>query len=141
MKILKINNKAQIPIGFVIGLAFFSFSLLYIFSYKYLPDGIRGCKFRKITKIPCPSCGGTRVGYYLIQGKIGKAFLENPLIFFAGIFLSLFSFFSLYSYLKNFQWKIILSKKELKFLRIFIVSFFFLNWIYLILKEIYKFSL
>lgn len=136
MKIKIIKKRAEIPIGFLVALSFFLFSIFYIFSYKYLPKEVRSCKFKKIFKVPCPSCGGTRAGIDLIKGKIVGSFIENPLIFFVSIFLFFWSIISIYSYLKGYHLKLILSKAEIVFLRIFLISFFFLNWIYLILKEV-----
>lgn len=136
MKIKIIDKRVEIPIGFLVGLSFFLFSIFYIFSYKYLPKEVRSCKFKKIFKIPCPSCGGTRAGINLIKGKIKRSFIENPLIFFISIFLFFWSIISIYSYLKAFHLKFILSKAEMVFLRIFLILLFFLNWIYLILKEV-----
>lgn len=97
---------------------------------------MKGCKFKKIFKIPCPSCGGTRAGIYLLKGKIIRSFLENPLIFFISIFLFFWSIISIYSYLKGYHMKFILNKAEMVFLKVLFIFIFFLNWIYLILKEV-----
>jgi hypothetical protein len=43
------------------------------------------CLFKKITGMPCPSCGSTHALVYLLQGKFGDAFAANPL----GIVLAL----------------------------------------------------
>jgi hypothetical protein len=43
------------------------------------------CLFKKITGIPCPSCGSTHALVYLLQGKFGDAVAANPL----GIVLAL----------------------------------------------------
>jgi len=135
LKIIK-DKKEEIPIFFLIGFSFFVFSLLYIFSYKYLPREMKGCNFRSIFHFPCPSCGGTRAISNLIEGKIGRSFLENPLIFFVSVFLFVFSVISIYTYLKGYKLKLILEKKEILFLKIFLIFAFFLNWAYLILKEV-----
>lgn len=136
MNIKIIEKKEEIPIGFLVALSFFLFSIFYIFSYKYLPKEVKSCKFKNIFKIPCPSCGGMRAGINLIKGKMGKSFIENPLIFFVSISLFFWSIVSIYSYLKGYHLKLILNKAEMVFLRIFLIFSFFLNWIYLILKEV-----
>lgn len=37
------------------------------------------CVFRRITGLPCPSCGMTRAYLALFSGDIGKAFFMHPL--------------------------------------------------------------
>lgn len=135
MKIIK-GDKAQIPVGFIIGLCFFSYALFYIIFNRYIPYEFKVCRFKEITHIPCPTCGGTRSAFFLLKGMVGRSFLENPLLFLTGIFLSAFSLISIYSYIKNFKYKIIFNEKETKILKILLIGLFFLNWAYLIFKEL-----
>lgn len=56
-------------------------------TYRFYPLASRKeyglCMFKKITSIPCPSCGSTRSILFLLQGDIAQAFMMNPI----GIFL------------------------------------------------------
>ena len=38
------------------------------------------CRFRAITGLPCPTCGGTRGTAALLSGDVGGAFAANPLL-------------------------------------------------------------
>lgn len=136
MKIKILKKKSELPLGFIIGLSFAIFVFLYLFSYRFLPETYKTCKFKKIFSIPCPSCGGTRMAFYLLKGKIGKGFLENPLFFLIGIFLFIYAGLSLFLYIKGYQIKIILNKKENLIFKFFLIFLLFSNWIYLIIKKI-----
>jgi TRAP-type C4-dicarboxylate transport system permease large subunit len=46
---------------------------------------LRACTFRRLTGIPCPTCGTTRTALALLDFNIG-AFAVNPLATLAGIF-------------------------------------------------------
>lgn len=37
------------------------------------------CRFRLLTTVPCPLCGGTRAGLALVHGEVGQALKLNPL--------------------------------------------------------------
>ncbi len=38
------------------------------------------CMWREITGVPCPTCGSTRAFFAASHGRIGEAFLLNPLL-------------------------------------------------------------
>ena len=42
-------------------------------------NGPTVCLFKKVTSIPCPSCGSTRSVLSLLHGEIEQAFLLNPI--------------------------------------------------------------
>jgi hypothetical protein len=39
------------------------------------------CLFKRLTGFPCPTCGFTRGALCLLHGRIGQAWLYNPLLF------------------------------------------------------------
>jgi hypothetical protein len=39
------------------------------------------CLFKRLTGIPCPTCGFTRGALCLLHGRVGQAWLYNPLLF------------------------------------------------------------
>ena len=51
--------------------------------YLYLQLGMPwpGCWFRRLTGIPCPTCGATRCAMSLAHGDLVGAWRQNPLIF------------------------------------------------------------
>jgi hypothetical protein len=46
---------------------------------------VPACPFRAITGLPCPTCGTTHAALALLDGRIGDAFVANPLAAIAGI--------------------------------------------------------
>jgi len=38
------------------------------------------CLFRRLTKLYCPGCGGTRAVWYLLHGDIGRSLWYHPLV-------------------------------------------------------------
>ncbi|PKQ63973.1 hypothetical protein BZG02_08145 [Labilibaculum filiforme] len=48
---------------------------------EFLSKEVNVCLFKKVTSIPCPSCGSTRSVLSLLHGKIEQAFLFNPIGF------------------------------------------------------------
>jgi hypothetical protein len=46
------------------------------------------CPLRAMTGIPCPTCGGVHAVGALAQGRIGAAFLANPLVAASSILLA-----------------------------------------------------
>jgi hypothetical protein len=41
--------------------------------------GIRLCLFKRLTGIPCPTCGGTRAALHLLRGDPSAAWRSHPL--------------------------------------------------------------
>ncbi len=48
-------------------------------AVRHVGVGVGFCLFRSATGIPCPGCGGTRVAWLLMQGRVGEALCLNPL--------------------------------------------------------------
>ena len=42
--------------------------------------GIRLCLFKRLTGIPCPTCGGTRAVLHLLRGDLSAAWRSHPLV-------------------------------------------------------------
>lgn len=43
------------------------------------------CLFRRVTDLPCPTCGATRVVLAAGRGEPGRAFAQNPLLVIVGV--------------------------------------------------------
>ena len=39
------------------------------------------CTFKRVTGLPCPTCGSTRAVLRAGEGEVGAAFLSNPVVF------------------------------------------------------------
>ncbi len=56
--------------------------LIITYNINFFGKDINGvCLFKKITSLPCPSCGSTRSVLSLLKGDLSGAFLLNPLGF------------------------------------------------------------
>ena len=45
------------------------------------------CAFYVITGWKCPGCGGQRALHYLLKGEIWESFKQNPLLYFATVYI------------------------------------------------------
>ncbi len=54
---------------------------LYIFSLDVQSNNnfVGGCLIKKLTNIPCPSCGTTRAIFLLLKGEIIDSLIFNPI--------------------------------------------------------------
>jgi hypothetical protein len=87
------------------------------------------CTLKNITGIPCPTCGSLRALDSILRGDPVSAFLFNPLMFCAGIFILIVLMLRLVFGLTP---KINASTKE-KIIAVTAISIVFLaNWLYLI---------
>ncbi|MCD6321473.1 MAG: DUF2752 domain-containing protein [Clostridiales bacterium] len=75
------------------------------------------CVFRRVTGLPCPSCGMTRSFIALFKGDIKSAFLMHPLFWLVPIIFGLLT----YSYYK----KVNFTKIYIAIVAIFIVVYIF----------------
>lgn len=46
------------------------------------------CPLRRLTGLPCPTCGSTRAAFSLLSGHVGAAWAYNPLVFCVGVLLA-----------------------------------------------------
>jgi hypothetical protein len=103
--------------------------------YSLVPPQFRPlqCHFKKITGIPCPTCGSMRTFMFLGGGKLPEALKMNPFIFFVsllGVGLSLYTlgaYLGLWSF-SRFQ----ISDRQRTVLTAVLIILFFVNWVYLI---------
>ncbi|TYB31648.1 MAG: DUF2752 domain-containing protein [Candidatus Mcinerneyibacterium aminivorans] len=127
---MKKNKETEyFPAGLIInaavligGIAFYFFPLKNAFP----------CMFKEITNIPCPTCGGTRLYYNLLDLNLLKAFFYNPLIFLILIFLVIYSIHDILVLFRTIQ-PLNFNKNYFRYI---ILGLIILNWIYLIIMDI-----
>ena len=93
---------------------------------------IFACTFKKITGIPCATCGGTRATFYLSHLQFKQSLLMNPMVFLGFICILMWGMTSLISiaFYKSKTFSFTMPGKRL--LIILIVGGLLLNWAYLI---------
>jgi hypothetical protein len=103
-------------------------ALVWLSTHFHHP--VQLCLIKRLTGIPCPTCGFTRGALALLNGKFIQAWSYNPLLylvlglFFAAIVIRILSARSL---------RINLTNTERLVAWILGVVLFFANWIYVIL--------
>ena len=113
--------------------------LYYLFFIQTKNDTYSVCLFKKITSIPCPSCGSSRSVVAILSGNFSTAFYLNPLGFVLVPFILILPLWLMYDLLNNsdtllkhylyFEKKII--NKKIAIPLILLIT---LNWIWNIKK-------
>ncbi len=105
------------------------------------PNEINVCLFKKISTIPCPSCGSTRSVLSLLHGRIEQAFLLNPIGFLLFLIMTASPIWICIDFLlKKDSFFIFYNKAEhilkQKLVAIPLMVLVLLNWIWNIYKDI-----
>ncbi len=130
IKIVSAKRLPDWPIwAVVVGLLWLSLVAIAVYLSIKTGKHVELCLLKKITHIPCPTCGVTRSCLNILKGNFLAAFLFNPLIFLAGfIFLIIATIKILFAR----SLKINLTKKEKKIIWVILTILFVVNWIYII---------
>jgi len=99
----------------------------------FIPD-LPPCLFRRLTGIPCLTCGGTHCIQALSQVNLVSAFQFNPLIMLGILIMIVFSLSVVGGFVIKRRFRVELSTSELWGLRIGLIIIVCLNWIYLIVR-------
>ncbi|MBN1525429.1 MAG: DUF2752 domain-containing protein [Spirochaetales bacterium] len=126
----KTTRFPRIPvIPFVLAGIWVFLVVLAILFQEFWGQTVELCFFKRVTGIPCPSCGtGTSV-IHLYHGNIPEAFFSNPFMFTGLVLLSLYLVFRLVFA----RHPVISLKNTERFIFWGSMAFaFLLNWLYLI---------
>jgi hypothetical protein len=99
------------------------------------------CIFKRVTSLPCPSCGTTRAVSFLFDGEIVKSLFLNPFGIISGVIMIVSPCWIIWDFItnqqtfKNFYIKTenIIKKKKIAIPLIMLVI---LNWIWNIHKQL-----
>lgn len=95
------------------------------------------CPFKKITGIPCPTCGTTRALIHFAHLNPAESLNMNPLIFISFILGSILFLYSISAFfLKPLRVSVKVGQKEKMVLRFGVIGVIALNWIYLMIRGI-----
>jgi len=134
MQVVRAKRKSgQIEYGIIYGgiaLAVLGFAWLFP-VLSFAPQ----CMFRKLTGLPCPTCGATRSVVHLVHGDISHAFIMNPLAA-AGVLIAIFFFFySIITLLFELpRFRVLLRESESKAIRWGSATLLLAQWIYLVVR-------
>jgi hypothetical protein len=88
------------------------------------------CLFKRLTHLPCPTCGLTRGGLHLLQGHFAQAWLCNPLLFSLGAWCLIIIFLRV---IFARSLRIRLSNSHRLFAWILVAFLVLANWLYVII--------
>lgn len=118
----------------------------WLFFLKFMPNSISNidftvCLFKKITTIPCPSCGTTRAVNQLFHGDFFASILLNPfgvLVFGIMIVCPLWIAYDYFTGKSTFHHFYIKSEAFIRTRKVAILLIFLviLNWIWNIYKQL-----
>jgi hypothetical protein len=103
-------------------------ALVWLGAHFHRP--VQLCLIKRLTGVPCPTCGFTRGAISLLGGHIIQAWLYNPLLYLA---LAIFFAATAVRIITSRSIKINLTRKESCTVWILAGVLFFANWIYVIL--------
>jgi hypothetical protein len=112
-----------------------------IFHGIYQSKYFEVCLIKRITNIPCPSCGTTRSLAAILNGNFEQAFFLNPF----GFIVTLIMFIAPFWIIKDLSvkkksffdfYKSIEQKSNKPLITILIVSIVLINWVWNITKQL-----
>jgi hypothetical protein len=118
------------------GLIYGTIAVLALVAAYALPlvDLFPACLFKRMTSIPCPTCGATRSLVHLAHGEILKSFRMNPLFALTIIAALLGLIFNMLSLLGKFpRISITLTSSKAFLFRAAVMGAVLINWAYLII--------
>lgn len=82
MKILRVSRRPPWPFWAVfVVFVWLALGGAVVWLSARMGRPIYTCLFKRLTGIPCPTCGFTRGALCLLHGRVGQAWLYNPLLF------------------------------------------------------------
>ena len=127
--------RRTIPVGALLMIPLFALPLgAWIIEQGYLELGV--CGMRQALDIPCLSCGATRATMALFGGNVVAAFSLQPLIISLYFMIAIWGLISFGAFMSNRKIILRLSRLEDIAFKVSIVALPFLNWAYLIWRDI-----
>ena len=123
---------------------FLSYSWLLFLKLSFVEKSdldLTVCLFKRITSLPCPSCGTTRAVSYLFNGEMVNSFYMNPFGFIVAIIMIVSPVWIFFDFIKGKQSFFDFYKKAEHLIRnktiaISLIVLVILNWIWNIYKHL-----
>lgn len=108
------------------GVAWFASAGLAWWASQWMGKPITICLLKRVTGKPCPTCGGTRAGVFLLRGQVSDAFTMNPLV---TAFLMVFPLWLV--------WRLVRARATPwpRYTRAAVVAMLALNWAYVLWRN------
>ena len=134
LRVVLIDKKRaglNVPAWPFLGVSFAALVPIFFVLKKYFTHLIPPCGLHEMTGLPCPTCGFTRMIFYLLEFDFKEAFLVQPLLFLVAMFFIVWITAGLVSYIFGKIMLIEVTPFWRKFLWVPLVALFLLNWLYL----------
>lgn len=129
----KTGRKPKIPIAaLIVGGVWFLFVLAGVFLHRRYNVPLNFCLFRRITGLPCPTCGATTGGLHILNGKILEGWLANPFVYTT---IPVIGFHLIFQIITGYTIRYRYSVVGRKIAAVLLTAAIFVNWVYVIMKE------
>jgi len=82
IKIIHVSKRFSLPLWAVLIILFWlCLGCLVILLSAHLSHPVELCLFKRLTGLPCPTCGFTRGAFSILGGHIIQAWLYNPFLY------------------------------------------------------------
>jgi hypothetical protein len=78
-----VSRRAPVPL-WAVAIVLAWLGAIAAYELRLGPDAPTLCNLRRLTGIPCPTCGATRAGMAIIDGRVLDAIAFNPLVVIGG---------------------------------------------------------
>lgn len=135
---MRLFLKKKTPDRIEFGIIYGGIALLILGAGRLLPvlAFAPDCVFKRLTTIPCPSCGSTRSVVHLSHGDFLSAFVMNPLITLCMVAAVMYFFICLLSaFIDLPRISFLLTETEKNGVRVGAVALILVQWAYLIISR------
>jgi hypothetical protein len=117
---------------YIVGAVWFCFVVTAVLLSRRYNTPIEICLFKRITGIPCPTCGSTTGGLLILQGRFLQGWLANPFVYTAVPLIGLHLLFQIVTgYSIRFRY----SKRGRLVVTILLIAVILGNWGYILLRN------
>lgn len=126
-------RRPRIPAApLIAGSAWLLFVLAGIFLARKYNTPIELCLFKRLTGIPCPTCGSTTGSFLILQGRVIEGWLKNPFVF---TLLPLLFCSTALQVTTGYRIRLNYSGKRRTYITIILITAIAANWGYIIFRE------
>jgi len=131
LEIARVSRKPGVPLWAVVLVALWlAFVVLTLYLERTSGIDVNLCLFKRLTGLPCPTCGSTRAAEaLLLEGRPLRAFLFNPLV---GVAVALGVAAAVGRVVFGRTLRLNLTRRQMTAAAILLVALVVVNWIYLI---------